>query len=43
MVSAALKLKAIAQIPASLLKMAYLLRMSTALCTGKLDVGERTM
>lgn len=43
MVSAASKLKAIAQTPASLWKMTHLLRMTAALCTGKLDARERTM
>lgn len=42
-VSAAPKLKAIAQTPASLRKMTCQLRMSAALCTGKLDTGERIM
>lgn len=42
-VSAAPKLKAIAQTPASLWKMTCQLRMSAALCTSNLDAGERIM
>lgn len=42
-VSAAPKLKAIAQIPARLQKTTCLLRISIALCTGKLDARERVI